>query len=336
MKLARVLMTAVISTKGQRIDGNAKNAVLAVALLMEEDTGDVLADFLADKIAFRVIERIDPAIGRMTASVDFAMANGVSQAETTLALKDVSTQLLSTTSSIKEALTNASMTPPTTNPKCPTWAEVTATKPSIPTEYNPNLPTQHTQLQQRLLHEAKMVLIVVDTTALDVPVNHSPKANLDLRTHINKLLAEVDKSCADLASVDGVASPPTRTLLKGISWLKRGAYLLKFDTADSAARFRNYAQDPVWELAKTCLGDSAWIADRTFALVIHFVPCRGIFDPSSTTDLADIESENNLPPGSITSAFWLKRADRCYPGQTVASLRVLCNTAQAANHLLRE
>ncbi|KAG6875251.1 hypothetical protein C0993_010150, partial [Termitomyces sp. T159_Od127] len=81
-----------------------------------------------------------------------------------------------------------------------------------------------------------MVLVSIDRTSPDTPTDHSPPANLDLHGRINKLLMEVDKLSADLVATDGVPPPPTRTVIKGVSWLKQGAFLLEFDTADSAAR----------------------------------------------------------------------------------------------------
>ncbi|KAG6883303.1 hypothetical protein C0993_006925 [Termitomyces sp. T159_Od127] len=59
MKLACVLMTVVVTSKGLRIDSNAMNTVLAVALLMEEDAGDVYAGSLIDVIVSKLVKRIE-------------------------------------------------------------------------------------------------------------------------------------------------------------------------------------------------------------------------------------------------------------------------------------
>ncbi|KAH0579628.1 hypothetical protein H2248_002478 [Termitomyces sp. 'cryptogamus'] len=114
---------------------------------------------------------------------------------------------------------------------------------------------------------------------------------------------------AALAAVDGVASVPPKTLVHGITALKQGAYLLELDTAGLAAWFRSYAQDHDWDLARTCLGNSARVLDKAHNLIFCFVSCGVIFDPSSANDIAALEAENNLPIGSITIASWLKRVE---------------------------
>ncbi|KAG5330518.1 hypothetical protein C0989_008870, partial [Termitomyces sp. Mn162] len=60
MKLARMLMTAVVISKGVKLENEAKNAILAVAFLMEDDAIDKLSDSLASIVASKVLERVDP------------------------------------------------------------------------------------------------------------------------------------------------------------------------------------------------------------------------------------------------------------------------------------
>ncbi|KAF8799542.1 hypothetical protein BYT27DRAFT_7018197, partial [Phlegmacium glaucopus] len=78
----------------------------------------------------------------------------------------------------------------------------------------------------------------------------------------------------------------------------------------------------------------ATIKTKNYNLIFKFVPCTGDFDPSNPDCLTNIETNNGLPPGSITSASWLKRANRRSPAQSVASLKVSCSSPEAANHLL--
>ncbi|KAG5350664.1 hypothetical protein C0989_009903 [Termitomyces sp. Mn162] len=140
MKLARVLM-AVVSSKGPRIDSEAKNAILAVALLMKEDAVNVHVESITEAIVSKLVERIEPVTHRVASSADFAAANGLAQAETTLTLKDVSTQLQSVTASLNEALAKTATRPqPATTLTRPTWADVARAKPlAVPTEYKPDL-----------------------------------------------------------------------------------------------------------------------------------------------------------------------------------------------------
>ncbi|KAF8808116.1 hypothetical protein BYT27DRAFT_7030340, partial [Phlegmacium glaucopus] len=78
----------------------------------------------------------------------------------------------------------------------------------------------------------------------------------------------------------------------------------------------------------------ATIKAKGYNLIFKFVPCTGNFDPSDANCISDLESSNNLQPGSISSATWLKRLDRRSPSQKVASLKVVCSSPETANHLL--
>ncbi|KAG6867213.1 hypothetical protein C0993_005596, partial [Termitomyces sp. T159_Od127] len=114
------------------------------------------------------------------------------------------------------------------------------------------------------------------------------------------------------------------------------AYLLEFNSADSAEWFQGYAQDPDWEVATASFGSTAKVIDKAHSLIIRFVPCKGKFDPSSPMDLTAFENKNNLPAGSVTAATWLKKAENRSASQTLASIKMLCKTAEAANILLCE
>ncbi|KAF8804971.1 hypothetical protein BYT27DRAFT_7012082, partial [Phlegmacium glaucopus] len=78
----------------------------------------------------------------------------------------------------------------------------------------------------------------------------------------------------------------------------------------------------------------AAVKTKSYNLILKFVPCTGAFDPGNTDCIADLTANNNLPPGSITSASWLKRINRRAPQQKVASLKISCASPEAANHLL--
>ncbi|KAF8231222.1 hypothetical protein L208DRAFT_1278111, partial [Tricholoma matsutake] len=58
------------------------------------------------------------------------------------------------------------------------------------------------------------------------------------------------------------------------------------------------------------------------------------FDPTNESHIANIETDNSLPPCTITSASWLKHIDCQGPNQTVASLKVVCSSPEFANQLL--
>ncbi|KAG6895737.1 hypothetical protein C0992_012918 [Termitomyces sp. T32_za158] len=224
MKLAHVLMTMAIALKGPKLESEAKNAILMVAFLLEDDINDKVLATLADAIASKVIKHVEPIIHHAAKSVDFISANGTSQAETILALKGVSSQLELVTNSLNDVVSKlATMSPPSLPshqplPPHPTWASIAgSTPPSVSPDFNLSAAPQHTRLQQRLLHDAKTVLVAVDTVSTNAPVEHRLAANTDLHAYINKLLSEIDKTGADIAAIDGVPPTPSKTHVQGIT-----------------------------------------------------------------------------------------------------------------------
>ncbi|KAF5376429.1 hypothetical protein D9615_008638 [Tricholomella constricta] len=347
-KLVRVLMTAALNFTNKSTESrtDAKHAVLAVAFLLEDDITDSISDALADAVAAKTLSRLESATDKLTSSAAFSSATDTQQAETTLALKTVSTQLADVTTSLNllAAKMSTSIAPPP--PSQPTWASVAGTEPrpspppQLPTTtFNPSAPDQHTRLQQRLLRAARTILIEANPVDDLAPTDRSPTGNYLLREAMNKDLAGIDTSLAANGYItdegDSTPEPGTKTLIRGISSLDRGAYLFEMDSAESAHRFRQYANDAHLGLLKPHLGSSAKVKAKAHNLIFRFVPCGGIFDPSLEEHRDSIEFDNDLSPKSIVSATWLKRIDRRSPKQNVASLKVVCANAEDANRLLQ-
>ncbi|KAG6884250.1 hypothetical protein C0993_012782 [Termitomyces sp. T159_Od127] len=221
MKLARVLMTAAVTAKGMKIKGDARNAILAVALLLESNIIDSTLKAIANAVASKILKHVKPVVHHMASSADFTSANGTAQAETTLALKGVSAQLESITSSLGNVILKLSALPsPTPSPtppgaSGPSWADIARSQPlTIPSKFNPGAPPQHIQMQQQLLHDAKTILIMINTASADAPGDYTPTANFKLCSHLNKMLAEINKSGTDLAAIGGVPPPPLNSHLR--------------------------------------------------------------------------------------------------------------------------
>ncbi|KAG6877246.1 hypothetical protein C0993_009192 [Termitomyces sp. T159_Od127] len=182
--------------------------------------------------------------------------------------------------------------------------------------------------------QMRMVLITIVTASTNSTLEHTPATNSELQACINKVLAKIDRARASLAVVGGTPSTPSKTLACSVTLLKRGAYLVELDTPESASQFRSYAHDPIWDLAKSCFGDSAQVIDKAYNLIFCLVPCRKVFDPSRAEDITTLKQKNGLAQGSITSTTWLKKVERWHAKQIIASLKVTCNSPHMANHLL--
>ncbi|KAG5349036.1 hypothetical protein C0989_006460 [Termitomyces sp. Mn162] len=157
MKLAHVLMTAAMISKGMKLENEVKNAVLAVAFLLEDDVNDKILNFLADAVTAKVLDRINPIFHRITSSLNFATASNTTQAETTLALTAVSAQLTAVSTSLGKTASKLSAPPPPASPApLPTqpepphasWVSIAVASPTVvPAAFNPKVTLQHTHLQ---------------------------------------------------------------------------------------------------------------------------------------------------------------------------------------------
>ncbi|KAG6884181.1 hypothetical protein C0993_000583 [Termitomyces sp. T159_Od127] len=75
MKLAHVLITAAMVSKGPNLKNEVKNAVLAVAFLLEDDVSDKISSSLANAVTAKALDHVDPIIHCITSSLDFVTAS---------------------------------------------------------------------------------------------------------------------------------------------------------------------------------------------------------------------------------------------------------------------
>ncbi|KAG5350735.1 hypothetical protein C0989_009479 [Termitomyces sp. Mn162] len=219
-------MTAAMVSKGTKLKNNARNAVLVVAFLLEDNVTDQSAESIADAVATGVLACMGAITDSLASSSEFASATSTSQVETTLALKTTVAQLAAAMSSLGKVVAKLTSThlanstallptPPTS------WAGIVKvgrlhTPNQVLGKFNPDIPAQHTRLQQRLLHDAKMVLVKIDAEDLMALQDCSLNGTFDLCKSINMHLAEVNKAMADMSATDSVASPVLSTWIRGI------------------------------------------------------------------------------------------------------------------------
>ncbi|KAF8055947.1 hypothetical protein FPV67DRAFT_1536105 [Lyophyllum atratum] len=342
-KLVRILLSAGLDLSSRTTEKrtDAKLAVFSVAFLLEDDITDNISEALADAVASKALARIESATDKLTTSAAFLAATETKQAETTLALSTVSSQLENVTASLDSLATKlaAAAAAPSGTPR-PSWAAVASQGPPTaagsppssipPPTFNPATSDQHTRLQQRVLRASRTVLVEVDRNHESTPTDRSPSSIFAIREAMNKLLADLDEA------EPGEARPAEKTRIRGITALERGAFLFELVSADAARRFREYAKDQYTGLLTGHLGETATVKAKAHNLIVRFVPCGGMFDPSDAEHLAGLEEDNGLHPGAITSASWLKRIDRRSPKQTLASIKLSCDSAETANQLLRQ
>lgn len=345
-KLVRVLMTVAISLTNKSPDPkpDAKNAILSVAYLLEDDVMDSISDTLVEAVAAKTLGHIEAATEKLTSSANFVVAIDNRQAETTLAIKTVSDQLVKVSTSLELLTTRLAVNTPPPPPRS-SWAAVAAkanaslTLPSLPSNvFNPTASNQQTIVQQRVLRAARKVLVEVDPKDDSVSLDRTPAGLNTICGRMNKEIADLETSLlAHIISEDeGTPEITDKTHIRGITSLERGGLLFELDSADSALRFRQLALDDQLSFLTGYLGETAKFKAKPHNLIIRFVPCTGEFNPSDPTHLRDIENDVGLPPETILSAAWLKPPSRRGAKQTLASIKMACSDADTANTLIQE
>ncbi|KAG6875903.1 hypothetical protein C0992_001765 [Termitomyces sp. T32_za158] len=336
-KLVNILVTAALTSKHEDL----KRASLAVAFILDANVTDRISEGLADAVAAKAAARLGEVNEKLYCTSEFLAASDAARADSTLSLSKLTTKLTAVSAALNTVTSRLAATaPPSTAPV--SWA--TIAKASANRPLRPAMPPQQAsahsddvahRIHQCILRDARTVLCQFDPHDAMAPKDLSMNGSANLRAELNTLLSRLDKKEALLTATEEGEVPSTRcaTHVIGLKLSSSSAYLIKFDTADSAVRFQEYATDN-WALLALLFGDGFVVINKSYGVIARFVPCTGSFDPDSDACLRTIEMENNLPTDSIVSASWLKRPDLCHKGQTVASLKLTCRDPNAANDLV--
>ncbi|KAG5350622.1 hypothetical protein C0989_010093 [Termitomyces sp. Mn162] len=340
VKIISILATTALYSKLAEM----KNAVLAMAFLLEADVMDQISSSLADAIMTKTMGRLSDLVKKLGTMAKFLTANNAQRAESTLTLK-LTSETLAGVSSLLDAMASKFANPPQQPIAPPTWASIakTSASPQPATVHSHQTSTPAYALstnnkicvQQHVICNVCTVLIKFNPMNDSAPTNPSLTGTSKLWNALNKTLKTLDDKQTSLNQGKDreieVTMPKTHAI--GLEIINSSVYLAEFDTADSADRFRHYVTEH-WEVINDIFGNSLDIMDKTFNLIVRFVPCKGPFDPDNFNSLHTIELENSLPSMSITSALWLKNPDLRSPKQSVASLKITCNNPKTTNNMI--
>ena len=245
------------------------------------------------------------------------------------------TSIAESAKALAKAVDDLKSNPPVPNPTqqhtqsiAPSYANAVAngTQPPASSPYSPDTPEYVTRIENRLRIQERQVYITFDNNATDSPKERSGTAAFALRGKINEWIRALDQETHQVMS-------PAGQPIKALQFTERGAMLLEFESKDYADRFNIYCRDNNL-LKRIC--NTAKIQQRTYRVIMKFVPCDGSFSPEDETQLRTIEAEHKLDKGAIVAASWIKKPERRSPGQKTANVKVLCATPSAANRLLME
>jgi hypothetical protein len=125
--------------------------------------------------------------------------------------------------------------------------------------------------------------------------------------------------------------PPKDTTIVEISKLRRGGITILFKDIEVI----KWLQDPATEVNFTAeIAPDAMITKRSYAILVPRIPLS--FDPASSDHLREIEESNDIPPGAIVKARWIKPEYRRTPEQRAAHAIFSIRDPNIANICIRD
>ncbi|KAG6851914.1 hypothetical protein C0991_005022 [Blastosporella zonata] len=262
-KIAKIITTVALGgashtrSASNTLKPEARNALLAVAFLIDDDMTDNIANTLAEAVAAKALARLEPLATSLATSVSFASANDTNRANNTITLQSITDKLVSSINTLDKApspipLPPVTLLPP---PHMPSWASIVSANIPTSTVFNPEASDSHTRLQQWILKDSRVVtfdLLIKDPSA---PQDQSPSGLAKLRTTINDTLAIIDEE----------SQSTHKTLVRGIREVSRNDpdktnLVLKLDSPDSAKRITEYATNILHNFPNDVLGNTAQIS----------------------------------------------------------------------------
>ncbi|KAG6863463.1 hypothetical protein C0991_005649 [Blastosporella zonata] len=307
-KLAHIIATVALGdtltlrTASDTLKLDIKNTLLSVSFLINSDITDHISDTLTEAITAKTeasLIKLENTTSKLAESANFATANDISRAATSVTLDKIAqklNQVTNTLTTLSNVNPHAANHPHFPMGRSNSWADVARVNPLALSSrfYNPASNTSHTRLQQCIICDSRIIRITYLKSDDTVPKDHSPSSLAALRKTINRSLFTIDSQNISALPSHPPQQPP-KTFVRGVTATDKGAFILELDTVESAQRFISYANDLALSIPSNILGLSATIGNRPHCVIAKFVPCDGAFDPSDNNHLRQIEYDNSLP-----------------------------------------
>jgi hypothetical protein len=334
-KLADILFSASLSFK---IPPEANTAIRSVAYLIrdlaDEEHAASLTDKIIDQLTNKLIKPISSLDSAVTSAKNFLDATSQQQASDLLNLQES----ISKQSEFVKSLANSSeKVNQASNPRGladSNWPLLSSPPSALPQGVHPasllaspsNSPAT-SKIRQRVSLASKQLMIEYGPLG----ENELPR---DKSVESQRALKQLFNNWVDTNTPveEGAEQPSPSRVVRSVTVFDRPAILLEFESDMAKDKFIEMCADHPDLLVE--INSKARICPRTYTIILRFVPCTGHFDPSNTEHLRDVERDNDLPPGSISSASWCKRPEKRSPNQKSATLKVQCSNPTSANLLI--
>lgn len=305
--LARVLFATVANIP--KIPPAATTVLTSVAYILTEEmeTGTVAS--VADKISAHIKDTIDTLTtnlhDRLDQQVKAVSETAQSQATLTESLLKAQEKLDETTQNVLKK----------------TYSQAAAAAAVTPTfTQTPTPPISADQIRIRNKEEIKRRQVLIE---------FSRDQDLQLENMTADILGRKAKDAINTVWAAAPNPKPEIPRIKTVVLLRNGGLLLELDREESAGWLRNE------ENRKSVLeniGSGASIKDRSYQVIVQFIPVH--FDTDDDEMYRRFEEANDLQPGSVLKAEWIKPIKDRRENQRVATARFYLKDAKSANSIL--
>ena len=308
--LATVLLS-LVSIQGQRkstdkLPESIANTVKAVAFLLEES---VIAQY-ADQISARLPSDLTNADNNAKLKENLDTLNENMQKHMEKIQKAV--EEIKATPIPSHTVTNLA----STNSDFPYRdALINNLQPTLLPPTN----VHEAKLMNRVNIDARQILIEIQSSDVN-PISDDPTDNRSP----SKLKIAANHW---LSNRDGENPPPPDTIIRAITVCRNNKLLIETNTAEAAKWIKLNAT----RILSPIIGHPVKILDRVYTVIARFMP---VIFQANEEGTRELESSANLPEKSITQVIWVKNPERRNNGQQFANLKILCNSAEAANSLI--
>ncbi|KAF9789347.1 hypothetical protein BJ322DRAFT_1018027 [Thelephora terrestris] len=311
--LARTLFGIVLDPSA-KLNKEAANPILAVAYLITEKLEDNIRLNVADTITKHLLDALLPITNNIQEKFNTHLQAITDSNKSYLELNE---KLQQTQERLEDSAQKA------TTP-IRTYSQAAATPPTQPPPpFPPATPNAaYSQLQVKNREEIKKRQVLID---------FDNDENPSLEVLNEETLTRKAKDALNATWVAATDPKPERPVLRTITLLKNGGLLLELDSTDSADWLRT---PRVRESFLVGLGSGANIKDRTYQVIVQFVPIQ--FDPEDQEHLRQYELYNGIEANSVLKAEWIKPIKARTSIQRVATMRVYHRDAESANKILSE
>ena len=309
--LARTLFSTVVEHK---LATQPANPILAVAYLITEQLEEGIKQHTANIITKHLLDSLVP----ITAEIQTKLEQHLQAVTENIKAHTVLTEKLQQTQEKLEETARQT----TANTR--TYSQVTAaeqsTPPPNPIPFTPNVSYSQMQIRNREEIKRRQVLIDFERTA---------SMNLDAMDEYT-----LSRKAADSVNTIWAATTkpkPPRPKLKAATLMRNGGLLLELDSPKAVDWLK---REDVRESFLSNMGSGANIKDRTYQVIVQFVPVN--FKPDDDQHVREYEASNGLESESVLKAEWIKPVSERRQNQRVATMRVYHRDAISANKILSE